>query len=199
MSVPCLKIMPIKKMVEWVNACGIAGVAVLVASSYELDRGKLPDNCVVQIFDDIDGVVVGRSFTREKANAYASFVKNLARNVDVIICACNAGESRSAALCAALCEYYGVSSDWIWDSLNYHPNMYVFELFAQALGVEVADARMEELFLRNRDLFTKTIMRARAGTDQSVEEMTPELQTAIEQRRWSHCDPWEKVIHFFDA
>lgn len=157
MSVPCLKIMPIKKMIEWVNACRETNVAVLVASSYDVDCAKLPSNCIVQVFDDIDCEVAVRSLTQEQAHAYAYYVQNLPANIDVIICACNAGESRSAALCAALCEYYGVNSDWIWDSPHYHPNMYVFNLFAKELGVEVADIRKEELFFRNSRAFSTAI------------------------------------------
>ena len=161
MGVPSLKIMPIKKMIEWVNACGNARVAVLVASSYEVDCAKLPGNCLVQIFDDIDREVIGRSLTREQAHSYAAYVQSLAANTDVIICACNAGESRSAALCAALCEYYGVNSGWIWDSPHYHPNMYVFDLFTQELGVEVSDIRKEELFFRNSKAFAMAIKRTK--------------------------------------
>ncbi len=161
MNVPCLKIMPIKKMMEWVNTCEKTNVAVLVASSYDVDYVKLPSNCVAQVFDDLDREVAGRSLTQEQAHAYASYVQSLAANIDVIVCACNAGESRSAALCAALCEYYDVNSDWIWDSPHYHPNMYVFDLFTKELGVEVADVRKEELFFRNSKAFTTTIKRAK--------------------------------------
>lgn len=164
MSVPCLKIMPIKKMIEWVNTCGKTNVAVLVASSYDVDCAKLPSNCVVQVFDDIDREVAGRSLTQEQAHTYASYVQSLAANIDMIICACNAGESRSAALCAALCEYYGVNSDWIWDSPYYHPNMYVFDLLTKELGVEVADFQKEELFFRNQKALTIAIKRAKEGT-----------------------------------
>ena len=161
MSVPCLKVMPIKKMIEWVNTCGKTNVAVLVASSYDVDYAKLPSNCVVQVFDDIDREVAGRSLTQEQAHAHASYVQSLAANIDVIVCACNAGESRSAALCAALCEYYGVNSDWIWDSPHYHPNVYVFDLFTKELYVEVSDTRKEELFFRNSKAFTTAIRRAK--------------------------------------
>ena len=163
MSVPRLKIMPIKKMMEWVNTCGKTNVAVLVASSYDVDCAKLPSNCVIQVFDDIDHEVAGRSLTQEQAHTYASYVQSLAANIDMIICACNAGESRSAALCAALCEYYGVNSDWIWESPHYHPNMYVFDLFTKELGVEVADFRKEELFFRNSKAFSIAIKRAKEG------------------------------------
>ena len=161
MNVPCLKIMPIKKMIERVNTCRKTSVAVLVASSYDADCIKLPDNCIVQVFDDIDYEVVGRSLSQEQAQTYASCVQSLPANIDVIICACNAGESRSAALCAALCEYYGVNSDWIWASPHYHPNMYVFDIFTKELGVEVADIRKEELFFRNNKAFSMAIRRAK--------------------------------------
>ena len=79
----------------------------------------------------------------------------------MIICACNAGESRSAALCASLCEYFGVDSRWIWDSPQYHPNMFVFDMFTQALGIEIDDAKKDDLYWRNRQAFLNAIKQAR--------------------------------------
>lgn len=154
---PRLQIMPIKKMIAWVNEHGDADVAILVASSYDVDSSQLPKNCISQIFDDIDYEVVGRSLTQNQAQKYADFIRTLPESNNLIICSCNTGESRSAALCAALCEYYHTDASWIWDSPKYHPNMLVFDLVTKEMGLAIDDTRMDELFWRNQHAFTLAI------------------------------------------
>ena len=154
---PQLIVMPIKKMLEWVSTYENTRIAVLVAASYDLDFAKLPSNCVVEMFDDIDFDCPGRSITEEQAERYASFVQALPDDTEIIVCACNAGESRSAALCAALCEYYNVDSAWIWGSPHYHPNMLVFDMFTQALGLSIDDTKKDALFQTNRTAFINAI------------------------------------------
>lgn len=156
---PGLKIVAIRRLGEVLGGCDFGKTAVLVASSYDAPSVKLPPHSIVQIFDDVDYEIPGRSLSREQAQAYAGFVKGLPKDTETIVCACNAGESRSAALCAALCEYYGVDAGWIWDSPNYHPNMYVFGLFAEALGMKVDDEQLDALYYRNRKAFTDAIRR----------------------------------------
>ena len=158
---PQLRVMPIKKMLDWVATHENTHAAVLVAASYNLDTEKLPHNFVVEMFDDIDFDCPGRSITEEQANHYADFVQDLSDDTEIIICACNAGESRSAALCAALCEYYNIDSAWIWGSPHYHPNMLVFDVFTQALGLNIDDARKDTLIYTNRSAFTNAIKQAR--------------------------------------
>ena len=158
---PQLMVMPIKKMLEWVSTHKRIHMAILVAASYDLDAAKLPHNCVVEMFDDIDFDCPGRSITVEQAKRYASFVQSLPDDTEIIVCACNAGESRSAALCAALCEYYNIDSAWIWDSPHYHPNMLVFDKFTRMLGLEIDDARKDDLFQINRAAFSKAIKQVR--------------------------------------
>lgn len=158
---PQLMVMPIKKMLEWVSTHENTHIAVLVAASYELAPAKLPPNCVVEMFDDIDFDCPGRSITEEQANHYASFMRALPDDAEIIVCACNAGESRSAALCAALCEYYDTDSAWIWGSPHYHPNMLVFDMFTRALGLEIDDARKDDLFHINRTAFSRAIKQVR--------------------------------------
>ena len=154
---PQLMVMPIKKMLEWVSTHENTHIAVLVAASYDLDAAKLPHNCVVEMFDDIDFDCPGRSIVEEQANHYAAFVQDLAADTEMIICACNAGESRSAALCAALCAYYHIDSAWIWESPRYHPNILVFDMFTQALGLYIDDTQKDALLQTNRAAFKNAI------------------------------------------
>ena len=156
-----LCIMPIKTMLSWAREADRTDAAVLVAASYEVDVSNLPVHHTIAYFDDLDYECPGRSFTPEQAAQCAAFVRNLTPDIQTVVCACNAGESRSAALCAALCEYFRVDSDWIWASARYHPNMLVFDLMTKALGVPVSDERMDALFFTNRNAFAEAIRRAR--------------------------------------
>ena len=158
---PQLMVMPIRRMLDWVSTQESKHIAVLVAASYDLDPAKLPPNCIVEMFDDIDFECLGRSITEEQSKRYASFVQDLPDGTEIVVCSCNAGESRSAALCAALCEFFEVDSTWIWDSPHYHPNMLVFDMFTQALGVAIDDTRKDDLFQTNRTAFSKAIKQVR--------------------------------------
>ena len=124
-----LQIMPIKKMLNWVQLPGNNSIPVLISASYDCDQSRLPPNCHMELFEDVDYECAGRSISWEQAGNYATYVRNLPNGTEAIICACNAGESRSAALCAGLCEYFQLDSGWIWDSTEYHPNMLVFDMF----------------------------------------------------------------------
>lgn len=160
---PQLSIMPIKKMYQWIHKSASEDVAILIAASYDTACIEYPTNSHIEIFDDIDFECLGRSFTMAQARNYAEFIKSLPPSTQTFICACNAGESRSAALCAALCEYYNVDSSWIWDSPHYHPNMLVFDLFTQALGLKISDMQKDSLFFRNKQAFTHAISQARVN------------------------------------
>ncbi len=74
---PQLMVMPIKRMLDWVSTQESKHIAVLVSASYDLDATKLPQNCVVEMFDDIDFECAGRSITEVQAKQYASFVQSL--------------------------------------------------------------------------------------------------------------------------
>ena len=116
-----LQIMSIKKMLDWIQLPGNNSIPALIASSHGCDQSSLPHNCHIELFEDVDYECAGKSFSWEQACNYADFIRNLPNGTKMIICACNAGESRSAALCAGLCEYYEYDSSWIWDSPLYHP------------------------------------------------------------------------------
>ena len=45
--------------------------------------------------------------------------------------------------------------------LNTTPNMLVFDLFTQALGVEIDGVQKDDLFIRNKRAFTDAIKQAR--------------------------------------
>lgn len=82
-TIPELLIMPIKKMIDWVNAYDRKSLAVLVASSYEFDFTKIPNQCVVEMFDDVDYECPGRSIMNKQTEEYANYIKSLRSSMSI--------------------------------------------------------------------------------------------------------------------
>ena len=65
-------------------------------------------------------------FSEEQASQIASFVKDVCDNVDVLICQCEHGQSRSAAVAAAITENKFKKGIDIFADERYYPNKFVF-------------------------------------------------------------------------
>ncbi len=65
-------------------------------------------------------------FSEEQASQIANFVKDVWDNVDVVICQCEHGQSRSAAVAAAITEYKFKKGIDIFADERYYPNKFVF-------------------------------------------------------------------------
>ena len=50
---------------------------------------------------------------------------------------CDAGESRSPAIAAALMESYGCDAESIWNDHSYRPNMHVYKVMKDALKKQI--------------------------------------------------------------
>lgn len=74
------------------------------------------------------------AFKVEDANAIIDFVNDSIKiNISEFYICCDAGESRSPAIVAALLEAYNQDSGCIWNDNTYHPNMHVYEVMKEAL------------------------------------------------------------------
>ena len=102
---------------------------------------KLPDNYPYRKktlrlkFDDMDANVdsvdnkrLPKYFDEEKANQIIKFVMDYQEKVNLVVCQCDGGISRSSATAAALSVIFnGPKSDnWIFNSNKYIPNMVVY-------------------------------------------------------------------------
>lgn len=91
-------------------------------------------------FDDISndeaGDYNGQKFTvfsEETANKIAKFVLAHEKETKTLICQCEHGQSRSAAVAAAACEFYFRNGILIFADDRYYPNKLVFRLTLKAL------------------------------------------------------------------
>lgn len=64
--------------------------------------------------------------TDEKAMQIAKFIVGLPPSINTIICQCEHGQSRSAAIAAAIAEHQKKSGVWIFACDQYCPNKLVF-------------------------------------------------------------------------
>lgn len=83
-------------------------------------------------FADIDVPWLGQHFfSKQQADKILEFAKQMeTANVDVMVVHCQAGQSRSPAVCAALAEVYGQKSDLYFRT--YVPNMHVYRTLLEA-------------------------------------------------------------------
>ena len=111
---------------------------------------KIPDNryCkgILQLkFYDIERPVIGYShFTTDHAKQIKEFVlKN--KKVNVIICQCEVGVSRSAGIAAALSKFYHLDEEEIFKNGEYIPNILVYKKLLKAFQVKIGDSELEKL------------------------------------------------------
>lgn len=114
----------------------------------------LPDFLLRLKFDDIDGDVFIDELGREPTNAerkyiegkyhmlsdkqakrIAEFYAEIHDNVDILICQCEHGQSRSAAIAAAILEYESKSGIDIFINDKYYPNKTIFKKIFKQLRV----------------------------------------------------------------
>ena len=65
--------------------------------------------------------------TDGQAKEIADFYKYISDYVEIIICQCEHGQSRSAAIACAIMEYRNKNGIEIFASYNYYPNKTVFK------------------------------------------------------------------------
>ena len=131
-----------------------AVISITDVGEQEVRFHQKPDNLLRLSFDDITGLsdTLGDSrklavnlFSQEQADQLAGFVFRCKDKTDVLICQCRWGHSRSAAVAAALKEYFFHTGMDILSDEEYYPNLYVFRETWKALKrlSPPADRRMK--------------------------------------------------------
>lgn len=77
-------------------------------------------------------------FSREQAAAIAEFYASIGDKAELLICQCEHGQSRSAAVAAAILEYKSKRGINIFADDRYYPNKVVFRRVLEALRCQGA-------------------------------------------------------------
>lgn len=113
---------------------------------------KTQENGVISVlrlfFDD---VVIGQnSFDEDHAESIIRFVDAWRDSADVLLVHCDAGVSRSAAVCAAAKRYLGVDDMDVFRSTQYEPNHLVYTTIRKITAGETYTPEQDrERFLIN--------------------------------------------------
>ena len=155
-----IQICPIKRLYQIVDSNSSNKCAAIISSAAGIDGAKLRGICYVfRQYDDLDYECPGRSFSQADAAAFADFVRELEQGIHTLYCCCDAGESRSPAVAAAVMRYLGMDDMPVWRDPHYHPNMLVFSMLAEALDVTASDEEKDFRLAINRQAFRNAIRR----------------------------------------
>ena len=119
-----------------------AVISITDVEEKEVGFYKEPEFLLRLCFDDINNPfdMYGDSrelavnlFSREQADQIAEFVFCCKDHIDTLICQCRWGYSRSAAVAAAVREYFFHEGMEIFSDEGYYPNLYVFRETLKAL------------------------------------------------------------------
>lgn len=147
-----LHILPIKSFLRLDMADRPA--AAVISTALDIDEKKIACPYVLAEYMDFD-YASRRSFSPEQAAAFAAFVRGLSPDTKELYVCCDAGESRSAAIAAAIHRWLGQSDSYIWESPKYHPNVLCFCRMLEALQIPITDGELDILIYTNRNAFRK--------------------------------------------
>ena len=156
---PAIRICPIKQLYGILAQEEHPHSVAVLSSSFDVRESRVPIPHIVEIFDDVDREIPGRSLSAGAAQRIAHFVKNIAPETEVVYVCCDSGISRSSAIAAAVCRYFGISDSPIWENPQYQPNPLVFHLLGESLGLSISDELLDILIYTNRSAFRNAVKR----------------------------------------
>ena len=135
----------IEKMSKSPFPKGTALISITDANDSPVNFENEPDFLLRLAFDDVDNYVFAdesidnltqveivemekkyNMLSEEQANEIASFCENNKDNISTLICQCEHGQSRSAAVAAAILEFRSRRGIKIFSDDRYFPNKVVF-------------------------------------------------------------------------
>ena len=156
---PAIRICPIKQLYGILAQEEHPHSVAVLSSSFDVRESRVPIPHIVEIFDDVDREIPGRSLSAEAAQRIAHFIKNVGPEIETVYVCCDSGISRSSAIAAAVCRYFGISDSPIWENPKYQPNPLVFHLLGESLGLSISDELLDILIDTNRSAFRNAVKR----------------------------------------
>jgi len=140
-----IRICPLKKLYLISEDGDMSDVAVIAVSSYDIRSDKISvfGKRFCMSFADTADQKHASAFHADIANEMAAFISSLPQTLDTLFVCCDSGESRSAAMAAAIMRYNGLDEQKVWQNPHYHPNPLVYSLLCEALGVPVSQAELQ--------------------------------------------------------
>lgn len=158
-----LKVLPIKQFLrlELPALQGRDGIALIVCSDAPVSSEKFRGLHVLQVsFADVtDGM---DAFSLYHARKIAVFVDELPADIRRLYVCCDAGQSRSPAIAAAITRYFGCDHKVIWKNPKYRPNPHVYRVLCEELRLNCSPLSVKYLTWINRRRFSRAVRKSRA-------------------------------------
>lgn len=168
-------ISPIKAILPYLNA---PDVDYILCTSEPLPPFNAGKNVLLLRFADVTDGKCQDAFQPWQAEAVCNFLRHTPSANDLFLC-CDSGESRSAAIAAAILLAQGQSDLQIWDGSEYHPNELVFKIQCAMLGVDINE---NEIQTRKR-LNNRAFQRMKGAKDmENTERLSAMLDKALRER-----------------
>ena len=99
---PAIRICPIKQLYGILEQAELPHTVAVLSSSFDVRESRVPIPHIVEIFDDVDREIPGRSLSAGAAQRIAHFIKNVGPEIETVYVCCDSGVSRSSAVAAAV-------------------------------------------------------------------------------------------------
>jgi predicted protein tyrosine phosphatase len=124
---------------ETIEECHFSKNTALISITdvgYEFAELKNKPGELLQLkFDDVDFDEPINIITNKQAKEIAEFYHRVSKTAKIIICQCEHGQGKSAAIAAAIKEYTEGNGIEIFANYRYYPNKVVFRKVLKALKV----------------------------------------------------------------
>ena len=156
-----MKILPVKALYREI-ANQKQKIAAIICCEEPIQAEKLFGTFYIHVpFADVLAGGAG-AFCRADAGKIAEFVNALPDDVERLYIACSAGESRSAAVGAAIIRYFGGDDlAAVWLKPKFHPNPYVYKIMLEAFGIKVSQREIRHIEKVNAKALKKAIRQTR--------------------------------------
>lgn len=158
MSMPEIYIFPIKALLSMTDFPENT-IAIINSSEPVNTEALIVPHCAV-CYQDLD-YESPRSFTPELAQQIANFVRKHRDPIHHIFVCCQAAQSRSPGIAAALYTYYGLDPLEIFSQPQYHPNVLCYRLLTEAFGIQIQDYQIDTLLHANDKAFKNALAKGR--------------------------------------
>lgn len=128
--------------------------AAIISTWEGVDESRIPCPYALAEYADVD-FPSPTAFSHRQARAFARFLAALDSGVTDLYVCCDAGQSRSPAIAAAVLRQLGLDDSRVWDNPLYQPNMLCFCTMLEALGLAAEDAEIDDLIQRSRNAWKK--------------------------------------------
>ena len=151
-----LRVISIKEAKRNINTLNLSNVKAIIISSYNDDIEIIPSkNKLLIEFDDLN-YQSQNSFNRNLAKKIKEFIGKIDLSKNKLYVCCDSGESRSSAVAACILRKYGEDENVIWKDTSYHPNILVYRILCEELGIKNSKIILKyKTYINNKALQNK--------------------------------------------